>query len=158
METKTTFTFCFEYFFDENLIQLAQNTNLLPLKDKTILIELSYLNPPIPLYEYLFELQLKGYQLVLAHPERDNYFHNQKKEFEKLKRAGCKLQLNLLATVGYYGKEVAATADYLLKNQMYDFVGSDIHHKKHVTAFQDKVVIKNFKSLEEIMTKNAFFR
>ena len=147
-----------EYFLDENLIQLAQNTTLLPLKDKTILIELSYLNPPIPLYEYLFELQLKGYQLVLAHPERYNYFHNQKKEFEKLKKAGCKLQLNLLATVGYYGKHAAETADYLLKNELYDFVGSDIHHKKHVTAFQDKVVIKNFKSLEEIMTKNAFFR
>ena len=150
--------FASEYFLDENLIQLAQNTNLLPLKDKTILIELSYLNPPIPLYEYLFELQLKGYQLVLAHPERYNYFHNHKKEFEKLKKAGCKLQLNLLATVGYYGNNVAQTTDYLLKNQMYDFAGSDIHHKKHISAFQDKVVIKNFKSLEEIMTKNAFFK
>ena len=155
---KLNLRFASEYFLDENLIQLAQNTTLLPLKDKTILIELSYLNPPIPLYEYLFELQLKGYQLVLAHPERYNYFHNQKKEFEKLKKAGCKLQLNLLATVGYYGKHAAETADYLLKNELYDFVGSDIHHKKHVTAFQDKVVIKNFKSLEEIMTKNAFFR
>ena len=155
---KLNLRFASEYFLDENLIQLVQNTDLLPLKDKTILIELSYLNPPIPLYEYLFELQLKGYQLVLAHPERYNYFHNHKKEFEKLKKAGCKFQLNLLATVGYYGNNVAQTADYLLKNQMYDFVGSDIHHKKHIAAFQNKVAIKNFKSLEEMMTKNAFFK
>ena len=155
---KLNLRFASEYFLDENLIQLAQQTTLLPLKNKTILIELSYLNPPIPLYEYLFELQLKGYQLVLAHPERYNYFHNHKKEFEKLKKAGCKFQLNLLATVGYYGKEVAQTADYLLKNQMYDFVGSDIHHKKHVASFQNKVVIKNFKTLEEVMSKNAFFK
>ena len=155
---KLNLRFASEYLLDENLIQLAQQTALLPLKDKTILIELSYLNPPIPLYEYLFELQLKGYQLVLAHPERYNYFHNHKKEFEKLKKAGCKFQLNLLATVGYYGKEVAKTADYLLKNNLYDFVGSDIHHKKHIKAFQSKIVYNNGDKITEVMKRNVFFK
>lgn len=147
-----------EYFLDENLMQLIQQEKLLTLKDNFILIEMSYLNAPIQLYDFLFELQLKGYQLVLAHPERYNYFHNQKKEFEKLKKAGCKFQLNLLASVGYYGKNVAEIADYLLKENLYDFVGSDIHHKNHVAAFQNKVMIKNHKTLEETMTKNVFFK
>lgn len=155
---KLQLRFASEYFLDENLILLAQQTELLPLKNKTILIELSYLNPPIALYEYLFELQLKGYQLVLAHPERYNYFHSNKKEFAKLKKAGCLFQLNLLATVGYYGKNVAETADYLLKENLYDFVGSDIHHKNHVAAFQNKVMIKNYQILEETMAKNVFFK
>lgn len=147
-----------EYFLDENLMQLVQRENLLTLKDNFILIEMSYLNAPIQLYDFLFELQLKGYQLVLAHPERYNYFHSNKKEFAKLKKAGCLFQLNLLATVGYYGKNVAETADYLLKEDLYDFVGSDIHHKNHVAAFQNKVIIKNHKTLEETMTKNVFFK
>ncbi|UGS24190.1 tyrosine-protein phosphatase [Flavobacterium channae] len=147
-----------EYFLDENLMQLAQQESLLTLKDNVILIEMSYLNAPIQLYDFLFELQLKGYQLVLAHPERYNYFHSNKKEFAKLKKAGCLFQLNLLATVGYYGKNVAETADYLLKEDLYDFVGSDIHHKNHVAAFQNKVIIKNHKTLEETMTKNVFFK
>lgn len=147
-----------EYFLDENLMQLAQQESLLTLKDNFILIEMSYLNAPIQLYDFLFELQLKGYQLVLAHPERYNYFHSNKKEFVKLKKAGCLFQLNLLATVGYYGKNVAETADYLLKENLYDFVGSDIHHKNHVAAFQNKVIIKNHKTLEETMTKNVFFK
>lgn len=147
-----------EYFLDENLMQLAQQENLLTLKDNFILIEMSYLNAPIQLYDFLFELQLKGYQLVLAHPERYNYFHSNKKEFAKLKKAGCLFQLNLLATVGYYGKNVAETADYLLKENLYDFVGSDIHHKNHVAAFQNKVIIKNHKTLEDTMTKNVFFK
>ena len=147
-----------EYFLDENLMQLVQRENLLTLKDNFILIEMSYLNAPIQLYDFLFELQLKGYQLVLAHPERYNYFHSNKKEFAKLKKAGCLFQLNLLATVGYYGKNVAETADYLLKENLYDFVGSDIHHKNHVAAFQNKVMIKNHQVLEDTMAKNVFFK
>ena len=147
-----------EYFLDENLMQLVQQEKLLTLKDNFILIEMSYLNAPIQLYDFLFELQLKGYQLVLAHPERYNYFHSNKKEFAKLKKAGCLFQLNLLATVGYYGKNVAEIADYLLKENMYDFVGSDIHHKNHIAAFQNKTIIKNVQTLEETMVKNVFFK
>ena len=147
-----------EYFLDENLIRLAQQEKLLSLKDNFILIEMSYLNAPIQLYDFLFELQLKGYQLVLAHPERYNYFHSNKKEYQKLKKAGCLFQLNLLSTVGYYGKNVAEIADYLLKENLYDFVGSDIHHKNHVAAFQNKVMIKNYQILEETMPKNVFFK
>jgi len=147
-----------EYLLDESVITKAKEKALLTLKDNFVLVELSYLNAPFQLYDFLFQLQLSGYQVVLAHPERYSYFHSNKKEYQKLKKAGCLFQLNLLSTVGYYGKEVAKTTNYLLKENMYDFTGSDIHHKKHVAAFQNKVVIKNFKTLEEVMSKNAFFK
>lgn len=147
-----------EYLLDESVITKAKEKTLLTLKDNFVLVELSYMNAPFQLYDFLYQLQLSGYHVVLAHPERYSYFHSNKKEYDKLKKAGCLFQLNLLATVGYYGKEVAQTADYLLKNQMYDFAGSDIHHKNHIKAFQNKVVIKNFTSLKEVMTKNAFFK
>ena len=158
LSKQVSLQFASEYFLDENLIRLAQQEKLLSLKDNFILIEMSYLNAPIQLYDFLFELQLKGYQLVLAHPERYNYFHSNKKEYQKLKKAGCLFQLNLLSTVGYYGKNVAEIADYLLKENLYDFVGSDIHHKNHVAAFQNKVMIKNYQILEETMPKNVFFK
>jgi hypothetical protein len=53
---------------------------------------------------------------------------------------------------------VAETADYLLKENLYDFVGSDIHHKIHIAAFQNKVVLKNYGNLEKTIAKNAFFK
>ena len=158
LSKQVSLQFASEYFLDENLIRLAQQEKLLSLKDNFILIEMSYLNAPIQLYDFLFELQLKGYHLFLAHPERYNYFHSNKKEYQKLKKAGCLFQLNLLSTVGYYGKNVAEIADYLLKENLYDFVGSDIHHKNHVAAFQNKVMIKNYQILEETMPKNVFFK
>lgn len=147
-----------EYFLDEHLMALATKEPLLTLKDNYILVEMSYLNAPLQLYDFLFELQLNGYQLVLAHPERYSFLHNNKQEFTKLKKAGCLFQLNLLATVGHYGKEVAAISEYLLKEDLYNFVGSDIHHKFHIDSFQRKITIGMQNALEELIAKNQFFK
>ena len=147
-----------EYLLDESVITKAKNKELLTLKANFVLVELSYLNAPIQLYDFLYQLQLEGYHVVLAHPERYTYFHSNKKEYQKLKKAGCLFQLNLLSTVGYYGKDAAEIANYLLKKDLYDFTGSDIHHKNHIKAFQNKVIIKNYKLLEETMRKNVFFK
>ena len=147
-----------EYLLDESVIKKAKNKELLTVKANFVLVELSYLNAPIQLYDFLYQLQLSGYHVILAHPERYSYFHSNKKEYQKLKKAGCLFQLNLLSTVGYYGKDVAEIANYLLKKDLYDFSGSDIHHKNHIKAFQNKVIIKNYKLLEETMRKNVFFK
>ena len=146
-----------EYLLDESVITKAKNKELLTLKNNFVLVEFSYLNPPIQLYDFLYQLQLSGYYVVLAHPERYSYFHSSKKEFKKLKKVGCLFQLNLLSTVGYYGKEVAETANYLLKETLYDFTGSDIHHKNHIAAFQSKLVFNNGDKIKEVMKKNTFF-
>lgn len=146
-----------EYMMDENFIELFKSEKLLTLKDNYVLVEMSYLNPPIQLLDILFELQLEGYKPVLAHPERYNFYHNKPNEYEKLKKAGCLFQMNLLSSVGYYGKDVAQAADKLLANGMMDFVGSDIHHKNHIQAFQNKIIIKNQKEFEKVISNNTFF-
>jgi hypothetical protein len=40
---------------------------------------------------------------------------------------------------------------------MYDFVGSDIHHQKHLKSFDEKVKIKEVTALKEVIQKNEFF-
>lgn len=146
-----------EYLLDGNFKSKLNQEKLLTLKDNIVLVELSYRNPPIQLYDILFELQLKGYKPLLAHPERYVYYADKFSEFKQLKHAGCLFQLNLLAATGYYGKEVLQLADLLLKNGMYDFVGSDIHNLQHCNSFQNKVVLKNTAALEELIQKNSFF-
>lgn len=147
-----------EYLLDESVITKAKNKELLTLKGNFVLVELSYLNAPIQLYDFLYQLQLSGYHVVLAHPERYSYIHSNKKEYQKLKKAGCLFQLNLLSTVGYYGKDAADIANYLLKKEMYDFTGSDIHHRNHIRAFQSKIVGSNGDKITEVMKKNSFFK
>jgi tyrosine-protein phosphatase YwqE len=147
-----------EYLMDDQFVKLFESHNLLTLKDNYVLVEMSYINAPIQLYSILFDLQIAGYIPVLAHPERYLFYHKNPNEFKKLKKAGCKFQLNMLAVTGYYGKEVTVIAEDLLKKGMYDFVGSDVHHKNHIAAFSEKIKIKDDAPLKEIIANNQFFK
>lgn len=146
-----------EYMMDDNFVKLFKSGDLLTLKDNYVLVEMSYLNMPINLYEIIFELQVAGYKPVLAHPERYTFFHNRTDEYVKLKKSGCSLQLNLLSSTGYYGDNVSKCADFLLKNNLIDFVGSDVHHKKHIDFFYKKIILKNIESLKLVAQNNCYF-
>ena len=147
-----------EYLLDNNFVELFKNEPLLTLKDNYVLVEMSYINPPIQLFDILFELQIAGYRPVLAHPERYAFYHGGLNDFKKLKNAGCKFQINLLSTVGYYGMGVFKTADRLLRHGMIDFVGSDVHHQKHIASFANRVFLEDAKPLQEAINNNKFFK
>lgn len=146
-----------EYMLDDTFVKLFQEEKLLTLKDNYVLVEMSYINPPIQLFDILFELQVAGYQPVLAHPERYNFYHNNFDAYKKLKKAGCLFQANLLSTVGYYGEHVTKAVEKLFKNDMIDFTGSDIHHKNHVASFSKKIKIDEL-LLVAAMKRNTLFK
>ena len=147
-----------EYLMNDDFVQLFKNDSLLTLKDNYVLVEMSYINAPIQLYEIIFDLQVAGYKPVLAHPERYNFYHNNFNEYLKLKKAGCLFQLNLLSAVGYYGESVVKTAQKLLAEGLIDFASSDTHHQKHIDAFEGKVLIKDIKPLQEAILNTSFFK
>lgn len=151
------FTAAAEYLMDDSFVKLFQSEKLLTLKDNYVLVEMSYINPPMQLYSILFDLKVAGYIPILAHPERYLFYHKNTSEYNNLKKAGCLFQLNLLATTGYYGAEITKTADYLLQKGMYDFVGSDVHNMKHISSFDEKLKIKDISLLKEIISNNQFF-
>lgn len=146
-----------EYILDDYFVSLFEKENLLTIKDNFVLVEMSYINPPIQLFDYLFQMQVAGYTPVLAHPERYVFYHKDFSNYAKLKKAGCYFQMNLLSATGYYGKEVAKTADALLKKNMIDFVGSDFHHKHHVKAFSTPIIIKEIDQLKKAAENNCSF-
>lgn len=156
-DSVNTFRAAAEYMMDSSFLRRIESEPLLTLKEDFVLVEMSYRQPPIQLYDIIFELQVAGYKPVLAHPERYNFFHNDFESYKKLKKNGCKFQLNILSTVGYYGKEVAKVAEKLLADQYIDYVGTDVHHERHVKAFQSKVVIKSTDLLQKALERNHFF-
>lgn len=147
-----------EYMIDDHFVELFKSGDILTLKKNYVLIEFSYLSPPIRLYEILFDMQVAGYIPVLAHPERYLFCHHNLEEYNKLKRAGCLFQLNLLAVVGYYGEVVTKITEKLLQKGMYNFVGSDVHHDNHIAGFNRKVKLKDLKPLNEVIANNQFFK
>ena len=143
-----------EYMIDKSLIEKAQKQTLLCLKNKDILVEQSFIYENLNFFDIIFNLRLYGYSIVLAHPERYLYYHNSIKNYYKLKKMGCKFQINLLSATGHYGKKVADITDKLLKHELVDFVGSDIHNINHCNKFKEKVIINKIGQLKKAINNN----
>ena len=126
-----------EYFMDEHFSEeVEKGLPLLAVSGKKILVEFSFVAPPIDLKEQLFNLQIKGYEPVLAHPERYAYFATNKTVFDDFKSMGCLFQLNLLSAAGYYGKISLELAHWLVGKNYIDFAGTDLHHERHLDALR----------------------
>lgn len=137
-DVRTPIRFAAEYFLDYHVEELMEEEQpLLTLKDNMVLVEFSFVSAPLDLKEKLFSLQMAGYQPVIAHPERYIYFGKSKEKYEELREAGYFLQVNLLSLAGYYGKLPQEIANQLVKNKMVDFLGTDLHHVRHLNALQN---------------------
>ena len=146
-----------EYMIDEEFRELFKKERLLTLKENYVLVEMSYISPSLQLYDILFELRSAGYQPILAHPERYNFYHHSLNDYRKLKNAGCLFQLNILSATGYYGEHVAKISNSLVKEGLIDFIGSDVHHTRHLEALYKKIVLKNYEYLTPIFQNNFIF-
>lgn len=127
-----------EYYLDEHFDSLLEKKEpLLTLKDNLVLVEFSFASPPFDYKEKIFNIQMKGYKPVLAHPERYSYFHQKQNVYDELRNTGCLFQVNLLSFTGYYGKSVAQMAEKLFKLKYIDLLGTDLHHQKHLASLND---------------------
>lgn len=141
-EIEVEFRAAAEYLMDDKFTEtLAAGGSFLTLKDNFILVELSFAVPAINLRNILFDLQLKGYVPVLAHPERYLYFGANKGWYDQLRDAGCLFQLNLLSFIGHYGPEALQLANYLIKKKYVEFLGTDMHHHKHLELIRSSPAI-----------------
>lgn len=146
-----------EYMIDNQFYELIKKENLLTLKDNYLLVELSFYNPPFNLNDLIFEIQLAGYQPILAHPERYVYWQKNYAMFETLKNKGCLLQINLLSLTKHYGKDVYKTAEYLINKGLADFVGTDVHHLNQIELLQQPCDAKIIELLKPIAQRNKLF-
>lgn len=127
-----------EYYLDEYFVQLLDtNTPLLTIKDNKVLIEFSFVSSPFDIKDILFKLQIKGYQPILAHPERYLYLAGNKGFYDELRAAGCLFQVNLLSLANYYGKGATELANYLVKKNYVSLLGTDLHHERHLHALEN---------------------
>jgi len=137
-----------EYYLDEHFESLLRRDEpLLCIHKNYVLVEISFFGSPPKLENYLFDLQMKGYKPILAHPERYAYFGGDLKAYKRFKDLGCLLQVNLLSLAGYYGKNCAETGQKLIKNGLVELLGSDLHHERHLQSLQSALENKSFAKL-----------
>ena len=128
-----------EYYLDEYFLDLLEKEPLLTLWDNYVLVEMSFYSPPRGWEDYFFKIALKGYQPILAHPERYPYFHKSYVEYAEIREKGVALQVNVLSLIGYYGESVKKTAFKLLDDNLIDFLGTDMHHVRHLETVTNQL-------------------
>jgi tyrosine-protein phosphatase YwqE len=64
-----------EYYIDYDFEQKIGKEKFLTFGDNYILVELSFMEAPKNLFDIIFKLQLEGYKVALAHPERYAFFY-----------------------------------------------------------------------------------
>lgn len=123
-----------EYYLDYNFEQKIGQEKFLTFGDNYLLVELSFVEAPKNLLEVIFKLQLEGYKIVLAHPER--YYYFQMQDYEELVNKGVLLQINWLALIGYYSIEIKKKAEHLIVQNMVSFLGTDCHNMQHAELYK----------------------
>ncbi len=125
-----------EYYLDEHFFDAVTRRELLTFGENEVLFEMSYITPPPNLDSIVFEMTTSGYVPVLAHPERYLFFHDQFERYRDLKDRGVRFQVNINSLGGYYSKAVQKTARWLMREGMIDYLGSDVHHMRHIDALK----------------------
>ena len=136
-----------ENMMDGLFIKRLEQGILMPYGDNNneLLIETSYVQPPMRMESILRDMQKAGITPVLAHPER--YLYMDAEKYENIKEMGVKFQLNITSLIGAYGNQVKERAEYLLNEGYYNYSGSDEHSYHAIQrAFEHKCLKKSIVS------------
>lgn len=94
-----------------------------------ILIEFPMFDIPLDSENIIYELLLKGYIPVIAHPERNAKIIEDPNILYNFLMKGALAQLNLPSLEGRYGDKIKTVGELLLRHNMIHFVGTDAHSK-----------------------------
>lgn len=128
---------------DDLLIDNLNKGKLITLPDNHILIENAFLQEPMQLDDIVFDLQVRGYRPILAHPERYSYYHNHPGRYRNLHEKGLLFQVNALSLAGAYGRSEKKMAEWLIEKGYVDFLGTDVHNTKHISVLTNYLCTKD---------------
>lgn len=139
-----------EYYIDDVFVKKLEEEELLTFGNKYLLFEVSFINYPENIREIIFNMQIKGYKPVLAHPERYPFWARKFSEYEMFKDAGVLLQINANSIAGYYGIEAKKTAEKMIDLKMVDLIGTDLHKIEHINGLNQVRKEKYFRKALEL--------
>ncbi len=141
-----------EYYMDELFMEKLERKDLLTIGKNYVLMELSYLSKPNNTSEVIYKMQVSGYGLILAHPERYPYYYEDSfAHYKNFKDRGVFFQINLGSLVGKYGAQAKYAAEKMIDENMVEFVSSDLHTVPQFQMLRDCLKSKH---LEKILSSD----
>ncbi len=136
-----------EVFMDPAILSFIKKQEIAPLNgSRYLLIELPVSRPMNEMMEFLFYFRSKDFVPIIAHPERYIYLQENHAFIEEFLKMGCLFQGNFSNILGKYGEHAKKLFLYMLKNNQYQFLATDIHH-------EDDILFKKMKQVKKEIIK-----
>ncbi len=119
-----------EVFLDPSIPELLDKEQLLTIWNKYILLELPFIGYPSWIHQMLFEVSIRGFKAIIAHPERNISIGDNPNLTLELIEKGALIQVNSGSLLGHFGRKTKKTAEILLSHNMVHFIGSDAHNTR----------------------------
>ena len=126
----------------ENILQMLKEGKLLTLNNSNrVLLEFSFHREPEDLLDIIYNFNVNGYQVIIAHVERYEWMTYPK--VVALRSEGALIQINSDSILGYTSWKEKRFVRKLLKNNLVDYVASDTHSFRPSTLDKSYKKIKN---------------
>jgi len=142
-----------EYRIDSKFQERMEDGRFMLVGGKYLLVELSLHQQVMGIEELMFELGMKGYEVILAHPERYPYYSVGSNVLTKLNDMGIYFQVNILSLNGFYGDAARLKAFNLIENGRVDFLGTDTHNTLYAQALADA---SHNRKIQELLSTYTF--
>ncbi len=126
-----------EYRIDSGFYNRLKSPRFLRVAKKYVLVEFSLHQQMMGCDEMIFEMQMNGHEVILAHPERYPYLNVRGSRMEQLKNQGVYFQVNILSLGGFYGDDAKRRAFEMLDLGWVEFLGTDTHNTMYAQALTD---------------------
>lgn len=138
-----------EYMLDAGFMERFKDGFLSLDKAGTyVLCETSYLMYERGITEMLYDVMCDGIVPVIAHPERYEYAN--RNNYLRWRDKRYKFQLNLLSLAGAYGDPAFVKSHTMLKEGMYEYVGSDMHGLSNFKRFLPEIKLST-KEMDQLL-------
>ena len=142
-----------EYRVDPGFNDRIQQQKFLLVGGKYLLMEFSLHQQVMGLDQVLFDLQMKNYDIILAHPERYPYYSSSSHVLQHFKDMGVFFQINILSLSGFYGEGPRRKAFEMIENGWVEFLGTDMHNTLYAQALIDAT---HDRKIEKVIEKHMF--
>ncbi|HUO85396.1 MAG TPA: CpsB/CapC family capsule biosynthesis tyrosine phosphatase [Thermoanaerobaculia bacterium] len=118
-----------EYYFAHDILEVLESEEgIVPLAgSRWVLVEFASTSVPPRIPEVFYEMRIRGWNPVIAHPERNFVFQQKMSLLHELIEQGARLQLTLSSLTGAFGTAARRAAFGMMDHQMVHFLATDAH-------------------------------
>ncbi len=147
-----------EIYFGQDIPELLKEKRILTMNRREyVLVEFSPSDSFIYIQQSIQQLQMKGYEVILAHIERYNCILDDIELAEHLYDMGTLIQVNAGSITGDSGRKVKKFVKQLMEYDLVFCVGTDAHSERHRPPKMRKAADYVEKKFGEDYARRIFF-